>query len=105
MNATTCTVNPPGHDWQAGLSCRWCPATRTPEEAILSGLASVRGWSDEAAESVRDAYRAQVFNEAAAILQDRAAQYPTRRIFAAGLRHGALRLAKEAMRNRRGEGE
>ena len=44
-----------------------------------------------------DAYRTEVLNEAAGILRARAAQYPTRRIFAAGLRHGALALAKAAM--------
>ena len=65
MNATVCPINPPGHDWEAGLSCRWCDATRTPGEAVLSGLASVRGWSREAARAVLDAYRAEVLNEAA----------------------------------------
>lgn len=60
MSATVCPINPPGHDWQAGLTCRWCQATRTPGEAILSGLASVRGWSPDAARTVRDAYRAEV---------------------------------------------
>ncbi|MEU1273066.1 hypothetical protein [Streptomyces sp. NPDC005799] len=60
MSATICPINPPGHDWQAGLVCRWCDATRTPGEAILSGLASVRGWTPEAARVVRDAYRAEV---------------------------------------------
>ncbi|MFM9629432.1 hypothetical protein ACKI10_17615 [Streptomyces galilaeus] len=44
-----------------------------------------------------DAHRAEVLNEAAGILRARAAQYPTRRVFAAGLRHGALALAKAAM--------
>ena len=44
-----------------------------------------------------DAHRTEVLNEAAEILRARAAQYPTRRIFAAGLRHGALALAKAAM--------
>jgi len=49
-----------------------------------------------------DAYRAEVFDEAAALLRNRAASYPTRRLFAAGLRHGALRLA-HAARRRAGE--
>lgn len=40
---------------------------------------------------------AEVRNEDAAILRQRAAHYPTRRIFAAGLRHGALLLTKTAM--------
>lgn len=44
-----------------------------------------------------DAHRAEVLNEAAGILRARADQYPSRRIFAAGLRHGALALAKAAM--------
>jgi hypothetical protein len=42
---TVCPVNPPGHDWQNGLACRWCDATRTPEEAILSQLAALRGFT------------------------------------------------------------
>lgn len=69
MNATVCPINPPGHDWEAGLSCRWCDATRTPGEAVLSGLASVRGWSREAARAVRDAHRAQALNEAADLFE------------------------------------
>lgn len=44
-----------------------------------------------------DALVAEVRNEDAATLRARAAHYPTRRIFAAGLRHGALLLAKAAM--------
>lgn len=64
MNATVCPINPPGHDWEAGLACRWCDATRTPSEAVLSGLASVRGWSREAARTVRDAYRTEVLAKA-----------------------------------------
>jgi hypothetical protein len=49
------------------------------------------------AEQLVDALVADVRNEDAALLRDRAARYPTRRIFAAGLRHGALILAKAAM--------
>lgn len=64
MTATVCPINPPGHVWEAGLSCRWCDATRTPGEAVLSGLASVRGWSREAARAVRDAHRAEVLAKA-----------------------------------------
>jgi hypothetical protein len=44
-----------------------------------------------------DALVAEARNEDAAILRERAGHYPTRRIFAAGLRHGALLLAKAAM--------
>jgi hypothetical protein len=64
VSAAVCPVNPPGHDWEAGLSCRWCDASRTPSEAVLSGLASVRGWSRDAARAVRDAYRAELLAEA-----------------------------------------
>jgi len=44
-----------------------------------------------------DALVAETRNEDAALLQERAARYPSRRIFAAGLRHGALMIAKLAM--------
>jgi hypothetical protein len=64
MTATVCPINPPGHDWEAGLACRWCDATRTPSEAVLSGLASVRGWSREAARAVHDAALAEAAAEA-----------------------------------------
>ena len=75
MNATVCPINPPGHDWEAGLACRWCDATRTPSEAVLSGLASVRGWSREAARTVRDAYRTEVLNEAAEAIDVKQDEY------------------------------
>lgn len=65
MIATICPINPPGHDWQNGLSCRWCTETRTPEDAILSGLASRRGGTREAARVLLDAYTAQVRAELA----------------------------------------
>jgi hypothetical protein len=58
---------------------------------------SMTVWSEAEVSNALDAYRAEVLNEAAEILRARAAQYPTRRIFAAGLRHGALALAKAAM--------
>jgi hypothetical protein len=60
MNATVCSINPPGHDWENGLVCRWCQATRTPEEAILSQLASRRGGNPQAARALLDTYRAEV---------------------------------------------
>jgi hypothetical protein len=63
--AWVCPKQPFGHDWAAGLECRHCGAARTAGEAILSALASVRGWSDEAAVAVRDAYRAEVLHQAA----------------------------------------
>ena len=49
-----------------------------------------------AAAEMLGAYRAEVLNEAAGILRTKAASYPSRRIFAAGLRHGALMIAKLA---------
>jgi hypothetical protein len=69
MSATICPINPPGHDWQNGLACRWCDATRTPEEAILSQLASRRGGNDTAARALLDAYTARK-------LADLGEQYP-----------------------------
>lgn len=64
MTAAVCSVNPPGHDWQNGLSCRWCQETRTPEEAILSQLASRRGGNEAAARMLLDAYRITVLTKA-----------------------------------------
>jgi hypothetical protein len=69
-----CPNQPFGHDWNAGLECRRCGATRTAGEAIVSGLASVRGWSDEAARTVRDAFAAELLHgaaESAAEIQER----------------------------------
>jgi hypothetical protein len=60
MNATVCSINPPGHDWENGLVCRWCQETRTPEDAVLSQLASRRGGNPAAARALLDAYRAEV---------------------------------------------
>ncbi|MBZ6290327.1 hypothetical protein KVH30_01915 [Streptomyces olivaceus] len=57
--AATCPTNPPGHDWQNGLTCRWCQATRTPAEAILSGLASRRGGDETSAEKLVAALTAE----------------------------------------------
>lgn len=57
MTYTDCPNHPPGHVWDNGLSCRWCDATRTPEEAILSGLASRRGGTRDSARTLLDAYR------------------------------------------------
>ncbi|MFH9813032.1 hypothetical protein ACH4NO_18480 [Streptomyces olivaceus] len=62
--AATCPTNPPGHDWGNGLACRWCKATRTPAEAIVSGLASRRGGDETSAQKLVDAYRAQILAEA-----------------------------------------
>ena len=63
MSATVCTINPPGHDWQNGLTCRWCWDTRTVTEAILSGLSSRRGGDPTSARQLLDAYRAEVVAE------------------------------------------
>ena len=56
---STCPINPPGHDWANGLTCR-CGATRTAGEAIVSGLASRVGADDGTARVLLDAYRAEV---------------------------------------------
>ena len=68
-------------------------------EDIVAGLRQVDDGTvgDLTPEELLDAHRAEVLTEAAGILRDRAKQYPTRRVFAAGLRHGALALAKAAM--------
>lgn len=63
MNVTVCPINPPGHDWQNGLSCLWCKATRTPHDAIVSGLASRRGGTEDAAHALLAAYRAETVAE------------------------------------------
>lgn len=63
MSYSPCLNHPPGHIWDNGLNCRWCDATRTPCEAIESGLASRRGGSRDAARELLDAYRAEVLAE------------------------------------------
>jgi hypothetical protein len=63
-----CTNNP-WHDFAGGLTCRWCDATRTPAEAIVSGLASRRGGSEDAAKALVDAHRAEVLREAADLFE------------------------------------
>ncbi|MEU3160047.1 hypothetical protein ABZ753_21700 [Streptomyces griseoincarnatus] len=68
MSASVCTVNPPGHDWQNGLVCRWCHDTRTVTEAILSQLSSRRGGTPADAQKLLDAYRAEVLREAASVV-------------------------------------
>lgn len=67
MSASVCTINPPGHDWENGLTCRWCHATRTVAEAILSQLSSRRGGTPADAQKLLDAYRAEVLAEAPAV--------------------------------------
>lgn len=60
MSDAVCPVNRLHHDWQNGLTCRWCSATRTPAEAIVSGLASRRGGDEDSARALLDAHRAAV---------------------------------------------
>ncbi|MEV4861511.1 hypothetical protein [Streptomyces ossamyceticus] len=62
-----CTNNP-WHDWD-GLTCRWCDATRTAGEAIVSGLASRRGGSEDAAQALLAAHRAEVLGDAADLFE------------------------------------
>lgn len=59
MSTSICPNHPPGHVWDNGLACRWCDATRTPGEAIVSGLASRRGGDRDSARALLDAYRAE----------------------------------------------
>lgn len=66
MSNAVCPVNRLTHDWNNGLACRWCDATRTSGEAIVSGLASRRGGTEDSARALLDAYRAEVLAEAAA---------------------------------------
>lgn len=63
MNAVLCPVNPIGHEWNA-LACRWCPATRTAAEAIVSGLASRRGGDEDTARALLGTHRTEVYVEA-----------------------------------------
>jgi DNA-binding transcriptional ArsR family regulator len=84
-----CTNNP-WHDWD-GLTCRWCDATRTPAEAIVSGLASRRGGTEDAAKALLDAHHAEQRREGARLLEDAACDADWTRTpdFCAGLRAGA----------------
>ncbi|MFC8424004.1 hypothetical protein ACFUN7_24520 [Streptomyces sp. NPDC057236] len=75
MSATVCSVNPPGHDWQNGLTCRWCHATRTVTEAILSQLSSRRGGNPADARELLDAYRAGVLAEVSTWLVKKAREF------------------------------
>jgi hypothetical protein len=75
MSYTDCPNHPPGHVWDNGLTCRWCDATRTPEEAILSGLASRRGGTADSARILLDAYRAGVLAEVTAWLVKKAREF------------------------------
>jgi len=64
-------------------------------EDSYGGIATLQ--DVEHAEQMVDAHRAEVLEEGASLLRERAAKYPSRRVFAAGLRHGALILVKAAM--------
>ncbi|MFI2426560.1 hypothetical protein ACH5A7_21100 [Streptomyces sp. NPDC018955] len=81
MSTTVCPVNPPGHDWQNGTTCRWCWTPRTVTEAILSQLSSRRGGDPASATALLDAYRAEVLAERdtqfVAWLLKKAREYPT----------------------------
>lgn len=85
MTYTDCPNHPPGHAWDNGLACRWCDAARTPEEAILSGLASRRGGSRDSARVLLDAYRTGVLAEVTAWLIKKAREF-----------HAASRKAERA---------
>jgi hypothetical protein len=91
VNAAICPLNPPGHDWRNGLVCYWCRATRTPAEAIVSGLASRRGGDEDSARRLLDAYRAESFAEGARLIEDAACDADWTRTpdYCAGLRAGA----------------
>ncbi|MFF5589684.1 hypothetical protein [Streptomyces hygroscopicus] len=60
----TCPQHPFGHQWDAGLRCSLCGTGRSAAEAVVSGLASARGWGEAAAERVAAAHRAEVLAEA-----------------------------------------
>jgi hypothetical protein len=77
MSVSDC-LNNPWHEWGNGLTCRWCAATRTPAEAIVSGLASRRGGTE-------------VLSGGARLLEDAACDADWTRTpdFCAGLRAGA----------------
>jgi hypothetical protein len=85
-----CTNNP-WHDFAGGLTCRWCDATRTAGEAIVSGLASSRGGTEDAAKALLDAHHTEVRREGARLLEDAAcdADWGKTPDFCAGLRAGA----------------
>jgi len=98
MTATVCSINPPGHDWQNGLTCRWCRDTRTVTEAILSQLSSRRGGDPASARQLLDAYRAEVLAEAkvetVAWLVKKASEQPMQdaAVLASKLDRGAVRI-------------
>jgi hypothetical protein len=85
-----CT-NSPWHEWGNGLTCRWCDATRTAGEAIVSLLASRRGGTEDAAKALLDAHRAEGRREGARLLEDAACDADWTRTpdYCAGLRAGA----------------
>ena len=74
-SAATCPTNPPGHDWQNGLTCRWCQAARTAAEAIVSGLASRRGGDETSAQKLVDALSAEASAAAFTSAADLVARY------------------------------
>jgi hypothetical protein len=93
MTTTICPSNPFGHDWQNSLSCRVCPATRAPGEAIASGLASRHGGDEASAQLLLDAYRTEVLAEE---LRTAAADLD-RRVRAGGPRARGLAYARKIL--------
>lgn len=59
----TCPNQPFAHDWQGGLTCRLCDATRTASDAIVSLLAGQQGWDTERATALVEKHRAQILAE------------------------------------------
>ena len=58
-----CPNMPFGHDWNGGLSCRGCDATRTAADAITSLLAGPEGWDQSRAAALVSQHRLQVISE------------------------------------------
>lgn len=58
-----CPNMPFGHDWNGGLSCRGCDATRTAADAITSLLAGSEGWDQSRASALVEQHRLQVLRE------------------------------------------
>ncbi len=65
----TCPNNPFHHDWNGGLACRSCSATRTATDAITSLLAGYEGWDTKRAATLVDQHRAEVLGQHADFFQ------------------------------------
>lgn len=55
-----CPSRPFGHDWNGGLHCRGCDATRTAREALESLLAGQRGWDNTRAAALVELHALEV---------------------------------------------